>query len=261
MKKFMNQEIQMFLEQSDKIRLWGAINRRFTDDIKVCYRLSFEERIFVDLVETDFTITISLVFGKVIESYNLTLGKFNNEFLKSQKDTQERYGQSYNIPPAQIISMIEEQLSKVNMNEVIENKLVSGLGNMLENNIPEVFINGLHERRFETYHAHMPEKERKTLEEERNTYRNVRNNWELKELTKTLEGISKHKMFLSFIPYDQDMTKYGLPTLEKIQEILINSDVMIRKNKNLKKAFNGELNIEIKDDKLYLGLEFIDRIA
>lgn len=259
----MSQDAQRFLDISHKIRQWGSINTNHSisyNDMRVSYMLEFEGNVFLKLIDIEFESTIEVIFGKILETYKLTLSKLNNEFLICQRNTQERYGKSYKIEPTQVISMAEEQLSKLDYNEAIKKKLLSGFNNILESIAPEAVINGWCEGSYGKYEPKMPEKQR-IQEKEAKAYRKIKYNRELNDLRDGLERMREYKKHLGFIPYNQDINKYGFPSIDSIQELLVNSKIMARKNQNLKRVFNGKLNIEIEHDMLYLGFKYIDCIA
>lgn len=254
----MDGEISKYLNQCNKIKLWGALSSGASEEPEVgsCYSLFIADGISMDLFESNFVISIGFSHAKELESYKLELSKLSGTFIKSEKHTQERYGMVYQMYPKEILVKIEEHLNKVNLNVVMEKKLLSCFRSMLERIIPDILVNGYYGYRFTIYYPNMTAKERKKYDEETNTYRNTRYTWEINDLRRTLERISVNKLFLSFIPYEQDLLSCNLPSIDVIYDLLINSDIFMQKNRSLKKVFNGELTIEKRENKLYLGFIF-----
>lgn len=68
-----------------------------------------------------------------------------------------------------------------------------------------------------------------------------------------VKGLKSHPLYLRFIPYDMNIGEYGFSSLDELRLFLIDSREFIDKKKKINETFGVEMDIILKEERLYLS--------
>ncbi|MDI9508327.1 MAG: hypothetical protein GX319_07880 [Clostridiales bacterium] len=185
--------------------------------------LELEERITISLRETNFTSRIQISFSRKAESYSISVNRLNDRILEIKKDTIERYGMSYKIEAQEVFFLLEKYMSRIDLESMFQDKLIGCLAYAMENEMPDAYINGNN------------------------------NSKRFNRIVEIVKGLKSHPLYLRFIPYDMNIGEYGFSSLDELRLFLIDSREFIDKKKKINETFGVEMDIILKEERLYLS--------